>query len=166
MILQKNTRILAVALFCILMAVWLLASGHYTPLLIGFGVLSCAGVVLLSYRMRIIDSEGIPIHMLGRALRYVPWLVRAVFRANVDVARRILKREPEVSPRIIEAPTSQKTDLGRVLYANSITLTPGTVSIRVHPNRITVHAIAGEVAEELLEGEMDRQVTRMEGLSR
>lgn len=166
MILQKNTYILAAALFCILMAVWLLDSGHYTPLLIGFGVLSSAAVVVLSYRMGIIDSEGVPIHMLGRALRYFPWLVRAVFKANVDVARRILRRQPDISPRIIETPTSQKTDLGRVLYANSITLTPGTVSIRVHSDRITVHAIADEVAEELLEGEMDRQVTRMEGLAR
>ena len=165
MILQKNTYILAAALFCILMTIWLLASGHYTLLLIGFGVLSSAGVVVLSYRMKIIDSEGVPIHLLGRALRYLPWLARAVFKANVDVARRILSRGPDISPRIIEAPASQKTDLGRVLYANSITLTPGTVSIRVHPDQITVHAIAGEVAEELLEGEMDRQVTRMEGLS-
>ncbi len=50
-----------------------------------------------------------------------------------------------------------------MLYANSITLTPGTVSIRVHGTKITVHAIADEVADDLLEGEMDRRVTRLEG---
>jgi multicomponent Na+:H+ antiporter subunit E len=50
-----------------------------------------------------------------------------------------------------------------VLYANSITLTPGTVSIRVHGTKITVHAIADDVADGLLEGEMDRRVTRLEG---
>jgi multicomponent Na+:H+ antiporter subunit E len=74
-------------------------------------------------------------------------------------------RKPRVSPRLFDVPTSQKSDLGRVLYANSITLTPGTVSIRVCGNKITVHAIAEDVAEELEKGTMDRMVTRFEGLS-
>ncbi len=163
MILDKHPLRLAVSLFLFLMIVWLLASGHYTVLLIGFGAGSCAFVVLLSRRMGTLDSEAMPVHMLLRALGYVPWLIGAVFRANLDVARRVLSRRPELSPRIFDAPASQRTDLGRVLFANSITLTPGTVSIRVHPDRITVHAIAAEVAEELLNGEMDRRVTRMEG---
>lgn len=162
---QKHPFRSTAALFILLMALWLLASGHYTTLLIGLGVGSSAFIVFLSRRMGIADDEGVPVHMSLRALRYIPWLVVAVFRANVDVARRILQREPNLSPQIIEAETSQKTDLGRVLYANSITLTPGTVSIRVHGDRITVHAIAKEVAEELLGGEMDQQVTRMEGKS-
>ena len=65
---------------------------------------------------------------------------------------------------VFDAATTQHSDLGRVIYANSITLTPGTVSIRVHGRAITVHAIAEEVAEGLAEGEMDRRVTWLEGL--
>lgn len=159
----SHTILSAAALFLLLLGVWLLASGHYTALLIGFGVASSAAVVLLAVRMGIVDREGMPVHLLGRGLLYVPWITWEVFKANVDVARRILSPKLDISPRLIEVSTSQRTDLGRVLYANSITLTPGTVSIQVRGDRITVHAIAGEVADSLAAGEMDRRVTRMEG---
>jgi multicomponent Na+:H+ antiporter subunit E len=152
----------ALALFAVLMSVWLLNSGHYTPLLIGFGVGSCVFVLWLSWRMGVVDDESLPVRLVPRVLLYTPWLAKEVFRANVDVARRIFSSN--ISPRIIDAETTQRSDLGRVLYANSITLTPGTVSIRVYGRSITVHAIADEVADGLLEGEMDRRVTRLEGL--
>jgi len=153
-----------VALFALLMAIWLLNSGHYTPLMIGFGVGSCLFVVWLARRMNIVDDEGEPVHLLRRLPVYLPWLAAEVIKSNLDVARRVLGYgRPDVSPRLFEAPTTQHSDLGRVIYANSITLTPGTVSIRVHGTKITVHAIAEEVADDLLEGEMDRRVTRLEG---
>jgi len=156
----------AISLFVILMAVWLLNSGHYTLMMISFGVGSCLLVVFLSLRMGIVDDEGVPVHLIPRALLYTPWLVKEIFKSNVDVARRVLAPgRPRISPRIIEAGTTQHSDLGRVIYANSITLTPGTVSIRVHGPYITVHAIADDVADGLLEGEMDRRVTTLEGLA-
>ena len=156
----------SVALFALLLAVWLLNSGHYTVLITSFGVLSCLLVVVLARRMNIVDDEGVPIHLLPRLPIYLPWIAKEVVKANIDVARRVLALGwPKISPRLIEVPTSQHSDLGRVLFANSITLTPGTVSIRVHDSKITVHAIADEVADDLLSGEMDRQVTWLEGLS-
>jgi multicomponent Na+:H+ antiporter subunit E len=156
-----------VSLFVILLGAWLLNSGHYTPLMLSFAVASCLLVVFLSRRMDIVDDEALPVHLLPRTLAYLPWLVKEIFMSNLDVAWRVLSPgRPRISPRVIEAETSQHSDLGRVIYANSITLTPGTVSIRVHGSRITVHAIADEVADGLLEGGMDRRVTRLEGLSR
>jgi multicomponent Na+:H+ antiporter subunit E len=157
----------AIALLLILLAVWLLNSGHYTVMLISLGVSSCGLVVLLAVRMGIVDREGLPVHLIPRAAVYVPWLVKEVVLANLDVAKRILapRQKPDVSPRLFDVTTSQCSDLGRVLYANSITLTPGTVSIQVHGDRITVHAIAEEVADALDKGEMDRRVTRFEGMS-
>ncbi len=154
----------AVALFLLLLAVWLLNSGHYTVLITSFGVASCLLVVWLARRMGIADDEGVPIHLLPRLPMYLPWIAKEVVKSNLDTARRIFGLgRPDISPRLFEAPTSQHSDLGRVLYANSITLTPGTVSIRVHGTKITVHAIAEEVADDLLKGEMDRRVTRLEG---
>lgn len=156
-----------VSLFVILLGAWLLNSGHYTPLMLSFAVLSCLLVVFLSRRMDIVDDEALPVHLLPRTLAYLPWLLKEIFLANLDVARRVLSPgRPRISPRLFEAETSQHSDLGRVIYANSITLTPGTVSIRVHGTHITVHAIADEVADGLLEGGMDRRVTRLEGLAR
>lgn len=156
----------SIALFLLLMAVWLLNSGHYTVLITSFGVASCVVVVWLARRMGIVDDEGMPIHLLPRLPFYLPWIAKEVIASNLDVARRVLAfGRPDVSPRLFDAPTTQHSDLGRVLYANSITLTPGTVSIRVHGAKITVHAIAEDVAEDLLKGEMDRRVTRLEGES-
>ena len=153
-----------VALFLLLLTVWLANSGHYSALIVGFGVASCLFVVWLAHRMGIIDDEAIPLHLIPRLPRYLPWIAKEVVKSNLDVSRRILGLGwPRVSPRLFEAPTTQHSDLGRVLYANSITLTPGTVSIRVHGTKITVHAIADEVADELLEGEMDRRVSNLEG---
>ena len=117
--------------------------------------------------MGIVDDEAEPVHLVPRAVVYLPWLVKEIFKSNIDVARRVLTPgRPRISPRIIEAATTQHSDLGRVIYANSITLTPGTVSVRVHGTSITVHAIADDVADGLLEGGMDRQVTWFEGLAR
>ncbi len=147
------------------MAVWLLNSGHYTPLMIGFGIGSCLLVLWLALRMRIVDDEALPVRLLPRVPLYLPWFVLEVFKSNLDVARRILSPgRLKISPRLFDASASQRSDLGRVLYANSITLTPGTVSIWVFPRKILVHAIADEVADGLLEGEMDLRVTRLEGL--
>ena len=161
---RAETALCGVALFVVLMAVWLLNSGHYTPLLIGFGVLSCLFVVYLSWRMGIVDREGLPVHLIPRALIYGPWLFKEIFTANVDVAKRTLTPyEPDISPRLFDTGVTQKSDLGRVIYANSITLTPGTVSIGVRGSYITVHAIAEEVADGLQEGEMDQRVTWLEG---
>jgi len=165
MILKKHPLQLAIGLFAILLILWLLSSGHYTTLIISFGVFSCALVLFLSLKMEIVDSEGVPIHLLGRGLIYAPWLIWQIFLSNIDVAKRVLRPKVDISPQLIEVETSQKTDLGRVIYANSITLTPGTVSIQVHDDRILVHAIGREVADDLQQGEMDRRVTKMEGLS-
>ena len=91
----------AIALFAILMSVWLLNSGHYTTLITGFGVASCLLVVALSWRMGVVDDEGVPVHLIPRAILYIPWIAKEVFLANVDVARRILSfGRPKISPAI------------------------------------------------------------------
>lgn len=152
-----------VSLALMLVAVWLLWSGHYTPTLIGLGVASCLFVVWIATRMGLVDHEGAPVEMLFSQILYIPWLLWEIVKANVDVARRIIDPAMPISPRIIRVKTSQKRDVGRVVYANSITLTPGTISIDTPGDEIVVHALTREAAEGLMTGEMDRRVTRMEG---
>ncbi len=155
----KYSLVLGLALF----AAWLVWSGHYTPLLIGFGAFSCVAVVLLARRMRIVDAEAAPVHLgLRPFIFYAPWLVKQIVLANIDVARRILQREMSIQPVVIRVKASQKGEIGRVIFANSITLTPGTVSIDVVGDTITVHALAPELADLEGIGEMDRRVTRLE----
>lgn len=146
-----------------LAAIWLLLSGHYEPLILAFGAGSVAFVVLIARKKGLTDREGHPIAMLLGGLRYWPWLLVEIAKSNLAVARCILSPRLPINPAVIKVPTSQRTDLGRVVFANSITLTPGTVSILVERDTITVHALTAEAAADLAEGGgMDRRVTRME----
>src|SRR3546814_8150937 len=113
--------------------------------------------------MDVIDKEGHPIQLGFGALTYWPWLLLEIVKSNIDVARRILDPALPISPTMIRVKASQKTELGRVIYANSITLTPGTVSVQLADGTIEVHSLTAEGAESLEEGEMDRRVTAMEG---
>ena len=151
------------ALFVALAGLWLLLSGMYAPLLIGLGVLSSVLVAYLAVRMDVIDGQGFPIRIyVFGLLSYLGWLAREIVLSNLDVSRRILGRRHAISPTVIRVACSQRTRLGQVIYANSITLTPGTVSINVGENEIRVHALTREAAQTLRKGEMDRRVTQLE----
>jgi multicomponent Na+:H+ antiporter subunit E len=153
----------AASLAIALAALWMLLSFDHEPLLLAFGVVSVIVVTLLTLGMGLSDREGHPVHLGARGLAYWPWLLLEIAKSNIAVARAILGRRLKITPRLVTVPTSQRTDLGRVVYANSITLTPGTVSIVVKQDSILVHALMEEGAAGLEAGEMDRRVSRMEG---
>lgn len=146
-----------------LLVMWLLWSGLYTPLPILFGVGSVALVVWIIRRMDVVDEESVPAHLVRRALGYWPWLLKEIFKSNIDVARRVLSPRLPISPCVFEVEVRQETALGRTILANSITLTPGTVSMSVDENRILVHSLTEEGRESLLEGEMNRKACKFEG---
>jgi multicomponent Na+:H+ antiporter subunit E len=154
-----------ISLTTVLFGVWLLMSGHYTPFLLGLGGLSTILVVAIALRMNVLDHEGHPIHLGSRILGYWVWLIIQIVWANVDVARRVLSPSLPISPQMLKVRATQRTELGRVIYANSITLTPGTVSVELEGNEILVHALTAEAAAELREGAMSRMVTSLEGKS-
>jgi multicomponent Na+:H+ antiporter subunit E len=131
-------------------------------MLLTCGVLSIVGVLAFVARMRFTDHEEI---LPLKAFLYLPWLLWEILKANVDVAKRILSPSLPISPRLIKVRASQKRELGRVIYANSITLTPGTVSVRMEDDVITVHALTAEAADGVKTGVMDAKVTKLEGLS-
>jgi len=144
---------------------WLLWSGHYTfdhTLVLVMGLLSCAFVVYLAGRLDIVDEEGHPIHLVWGMILYIPWLLWAIVKANIDVAKRVLSPGLPISPRVVRVVATQKTDLCRVIYANSITLTPGTVSLVLDGEEIVVHALTKEAADDVESGDMDRRVTGLE----
>lgn len=150
---------LPVALF----GLWLLLSGYFVALILGLGILSCLLVWYVSARMDKADGAGH--HGEVRpvaAIRYLGWLTIEIVKSNIDVARRVLSPDLPIRPTIIRVPASQSTDLGRVIHANSITLTPGTVSIEIGDVEIEVHALSRAAAETLAEGEMDKRVSSME----
>ena len=152
----------ALTLFVVLYGVWLLLSGHYDATLMTYGALSCALVVALVAHLGILDGEALPVHLGIRPFLYVPWLMKEIILSNLSVARVILDPKLPIHPRILRVEASQKTDVGQVIYANSITLTPGTVTLDIRNGRLLVHALTTDSAEGLLTGEMDRRVARLE----
>ena len=144
----------------ILFLFWIFLSGHMEPLLLGLGVASVALTVFLSHRMNVMDHESYPLHLSSRFPGFFLYLLREIVKANIDVVTRILDwRKAAISPQMIDIPQSQNTDLGAVIYANSITLTPGTVTIKLSNDSLTVHALSNEAADELASGAMSKEIT-------
>lgn len=153
-----------VHLFMIVALLWLVLSGHYTPLLLGLGLASTLLVVYLCRRMGLVDREIAPFHWTWSVLRYLPWLGREVVLSNLDVIRRVLhpRRPLPIEPQLVRVTASQKSDLGRVTYVHSITLTPGTLTVDAVDDHLVVHALTDVSAADLKSGRMDRKISSLE----
>lgn len=159
---MKYTLTLCLAM----LAVWYLWSGHNEPHLLIIGGLSVLLCLWIAKRMGIVDEEGAPAQLgLRPFTSYMPWLAKEIVESNIEVTKTILSREMDLKRNMIEIGAHQKTELGRVILANSITLTPGTISVKMEGDRILIHALSFEGAEEDLSGEMGRRVCRLENKS-
>ena len=147
-------------LFIFYFLIWLLLSGHYDPLLLSLGLLSCALCLYVTWKANFIDNEGLPLHLLVRLPIYTIWLFKEIIKANIDTAKIIILNNP--NPQNFRVKSTQKTEAGRVMYANSITLTPGTVTTQLDEDVLEVHALTAEMAEDVKSGQMDKMVTWLE----
>jgi multicomponent Na+:H+ antiporter subunit E len=152
-----------VALVAALFAFWLLLSGIYTPFFVLTGLGASIAVAALAWRMDVSDREGHPVHLTLGAAAYWPWLVGEIAKSGWRVARIIVDPRLPISPTLARFKPSQKTAVGLVTHANSITLTPGTVAVEADHREFLVHALTREGAEALAGSEMDRRVCRLEG---
>lgn len=152
-----------VSLFVALLLFWLALSGHFTPFLIGAGVLSALVCVAVAVRLGAADGEGHPFQLFGRALTYFPWLVWEICKSCWAVTKVIVNPRLPISPTMTRVTATQRTPVGIATYANSITLTPGTITTGVRGNVLTVHALVRDGAIDLEGGGMDARVTQFEG---
>ena len=153
----------SISLFIALFAFWLLLSGFFTPFLIAAGAVSALCAVWLARRMDIVDREAHPIHLGWWAVfSYWPWLLWEIVKSGWDVSRRIVDPRLPISPTLVRFAPSQHSDLGLVIHANSITLTPGTLTVEAEPGNFLVHALTSDGAAGLANSEMDRRVAAME----
>lgn len=144
---------------------WLALSGHYTAFLVASGAAVAFVVALLGVRSGYGDEEGHPIDYLLHGLVYWPWLVVEIAKSAWAVARIIIDPRLPISPRLIRTRASQRTAVGIATYANSITLTPGTITVEVdrREHEFLVHALTRDSAAGVQEGAMDRRVRAFEG---
>jgi len=140
-------------------------SGHYTPFLIVSGAVVALIVALLGVRSGYSDEEGHPVDYIVQGLVYWPWLVVEIAKSAWAVARIIVDPRLPISPRLIRTKASQRTAVGIATYANSITLTPGTITVEVNrrEREFVVHALTAEGAADVEAGAMDRRVRAFEG---
>jgi multicomponent Na+:H+ antiporter subunit E len=152
-------------LFIALCAAWLLWSGYFKTLLLGLGLVSVMACVYLAMRMRKTDGEGAGFSIMDhihQLATYWPWLLVEIAKSNLDVAKIVLKPTIEVDPVMIRVKASQQTAMGKTIYGNSITLTPGTITVDVEEDVFLVHALTQAGADGVREGEMDRRVAALE----
>lgn len=157
----------AISLALLLAVVWLLFSGMWTyTLILSLGVASVLLTVWLVARMNLLGRDEEAFRMIPAAVRYWPWLFGQIVLANLQVARCILQGQAVIDPRIARIRVLQKTHVGRVIMANSITLTPGTVTLQVTDDAIEYYALTPDLVDDLEAGEMNRRTARFEeGLS-
>lgn len=154
-----------VAAFALLFAFWLLLSGVFTPFLIGAGAGSAIAVVWFARRMDLVDVESFPLVMWHTTFRYWPWLLKEIVKSGWNVTCIVLAPALPVSPTLVRFRPGQRTPVGLVTHANSITLTPGTITIEATPDEFLVHGLTREGALGCVDSEMDRRVTALEGRS-
>jgi multicomponent Na+:H+ antiporter subunit E len=140
---------------------WLLLSGHFTPLLISLGFGSVLLVIWFLRRMDRVDHEPITLRPGLGLMSYLSWLLWSVVKANIDLARRIWDPQLPLDPVWARLDTRVATPIEKTLYANSITLTPGTLTTDVRDDHFVIHALSQEGVDELREGEMEHRIRRL-----
>ena len=156
----------AVGLFAVLFGTWIVLSGHFTPFLLISGAICSALTVAITLRMDLLDQRRdtlVPLVAMWRLPFYLLWLAWQIILWSLIVSRMVLAPRIDIDPVLDRIPSGQRSDLAKVIYANSITLTPGTVALTVMEDRIHVHALTQGGFDDLVAGEMNRRVCQMEG---
>ena len=166
---RTHRRLHLVIMSALLLGMWLLLSGHYEPFYLCFGLLSIGVVVYFSRGLLgsvVFRGDGtraqsfLTLEPWYRMLGYLPWLLLAIIRANLQVAWIVLHPGLPINPVIIRFSAPLPSDVAQVTLAQSITLTPGTVTIDLDGSNYTVHALTPDAAEDLLNGTMQARVER------
>ncbi len=150
------------SLFVILYVFWLLLSGFFTPFLLAAGAGSALAVVWFARRIDLVDDKRHPIRLGATIFLYWPWLLKEVVKSAWDVSKIILHPRLPISPTLIRFKPSQASDIGLVIHASSITLTPGTITVEARSNEFLVHGLTRAGALAAVDSEMNDRVTACE----
>jgi multicomponent Na+:H+ antiporter subunit E len=150
-----------ISLGLLLCLLWWILSGFAKALLFTLGAVSVVFTLWMAHRMDVIDHESHPIHLSWRLVAYWGRLIREIVISNLQVLGVILSPQRDrIQPHFLSVRVQQPTALGKVILANSITLTPGTVSVDLDDDRLLVHALTRETGQAVREGQLDALVPR------
>ena len=141
---------------------WLGMSGVYKPLMFMLGAVSVVFVVWMSRRMDVVGVEHNPVLYSWRLPIYWLWLLWEIVKSNIEVARAAISPDKLVRPSVVRVPMKLRSAVGKVTYANSVTLTPGTVTLLLEEDHLEAHALTRSSAASLESGAMERKIAWLE----
>jgi multicomponent Na+:H+ antiporter subunit E len=142
----------------VLAAAWLLWSGLYKPLLLGLGLFSCLLVLVVAQRTGFFQRDAFSLHLTSRLMLYWAWLLKELVKSNLAIARIVLSPSLSIQPQVVKVDASHFDRVGQAILGNSITLTPGTLTMDTIDGQLTVHCLTDATAADLLGGEMIRRL--------
>jgi len=145
----------------LLVTAWLLWSGFFKPLLLGLGAFSCMLVLYLAHRMHLFDDDIFALRFSARLFKFWGWLAKEIFLSSLDVARVVLNPKLPISPTVVTFDTVCEHKVDKAILGNSITLTPGTLTLNIEGQEMAVHSLTRKGAEDLQSGEMERRVVAL-----
>ena len=154
-----------IVVFIILFVNWVIWSGLFDAFHLSLGVISCLLVTLMSSNLLFKRKEFKAGDLLEalRLIVYIPWLLYQIILSNIHVAKIVLKPDMPIDPEVIRYKTKLKKDISIVTFANSIILTPGTITADIIDDELYVHCLDKKVAEDLMTGEMEDRVAHVFG---
>jgi len=159
---STGARLSRVMLLSVLLVLaWLLWSGYFKPLILMFGAFSCAIVLVTAHRMHLFDTDIFELRFISRLFSYWVWLGREVVRSSLEVTRIVLDPKLPIKPTVVEIDSHCRHPIDLVILGNSITLTPGTLTLSIDDGRFMVHALTENGARDIEGGEMDRRVSEL-----
>lgn len=157
-----RSRGFRILLITILLAIaWLLWSGLFKPLLLGLGVVSCSLTLYVLHRMGYFSNETFAFRYNHRLLGFWMWLGKEIVRSSIEVSRMVLSPRLNIDPRTVRLDVSELDSVDQAVLGNSITLTPGTLTLDVFEGSMVVHALTPEGAAALQEGEMQQRIREL-----
>lgn len=148
-------------LFLACFAFWLALSGHWDAVHVGLGAAAATLVAVLNRGEQALTGM---IRRLPWLAAYAGWLLVEIVLANLHVARIVLDPRLPIDPVVVRVPAPAADALVVTTYANSITLTPGTVTLDVEQGELVVHALTPATAAGVTSGAMGRRIARVFGL--
>ncbi len=155
-------------MFLVCLALWFIFNERVTVELLVIGLLASALVDLFCIKilgMRYKGNLKKLLRLTGGVLKYIWRLLVEIFKANASVIRLIVSPTLEVEPEIHYFRTQLKSDAARVLLANSITLTPGTITCMLEDDRLCVHALDKSLAEGIENTDFERDLLKLEEIA-
>lgn len=151
-----------VSLFILLSAFWLINSSANNALLLSLGLISVLTVLFFTRKLNLLDNESLPLHLFKRIFPLYLWVIKEIIKASCYVLKNILFRHKPIAPVTVNIKTDFKETLSKVIFANTITLVPGTLCLELNKDSVLVHALSKQLALELLGDELALRIKRLE----